>query len=622
MHRQPPAPSTLSTHSQKRSRWQPLHHTARTGRVAVAALALFGSWPTAHPATAAPAPATLASNLPSGRSVGTTITWLATATTMKDAVYRFSIDASDQKVEAVRDFSPASTFDWTPLSDGVYTVHMTAKDGFNASSAVDAATTFTVASRVKGGTASVTRLSNPLVVLYSTPACTSGTVRVMFRPDVKGSTWTSMTPRQCTAGTDLNVVVARMQAHTHYLLRHVVSTGTRTIASPTLSFATGTPSAGLKISKFVLKTAPTTQSDSGAPYIFHALNANPSSALANPIITDLKGNLVWYYNTLSSGLSMVWPLHILQGGNVLLLGRDSTHKTGDNVLREINAAGSVVRETTIAAVNAQIARRGQLIYAFHHDAIRLPNDSTVTLGETQQMVKGKMIMGDIIIALDKNFNVSWTWSMFDHLQSPAVFPAALICKLSYPGSLCALPDQNAYDWTHANSLGYSPEEGDLTLSIRHLDLVLKIDYRNGAGAGAIVWKFGKGGSFKLASNDKTLWFSHQHNADLINPTTVLLYDNGNTRCLAPGAKNCQSRGQEWKINQKTRTATPIFSATIGTFSQALGSAQLLSNGNLTFGGGYPSSREVEYLPNGTPIYELDTTGAEYRAYRLKTLTSF
>jgi hypothetical protein len=50
-----------------------------------------------------------------------------------------------------------------------------------------------------------------------------------------------------------------------------------------------------------------------------------------------------------------------------------------------------------------------------------------------------------------------------------------------------------------NSL--SPADGDLVLSIRHQDWVIKIDYRNGAGDGPVVWRLGADGDFAVNSTD-------------------------------------------------------------------------------------------------------------------------
>ena len=62
------------------------------------------------------------------------------------------------------------------------------------------------------------------------------------------------------------------------------------------------------------------------------------------------------------------------------------------------------------------------IGVFHHDAISLPNDEVAVLATTEQITSGVQgpgqvdIIGDLIVVLDRNFQVVWTWDAFDHLD--------------------------------------------------------------------------------------------------------------------------------------------------------------------------------------------------------------
>jgi arylsulfate sulfotransferase len=579
------------------------------------ALAMVTAWPGGSVATAAGAGVSLSASLPSGQPVGTTITFTGHSTGMRNPVYRFSVGSA-----VVRDFSRTPSFSWTPLHEGAYTVQVTAKDGFAATNASTSWVTFAIASRVQGQGSVVTPTANPLVALYSAPACAAGSMVVQFRP-AAGGALQSTAPQPCRTGQSVNVLVAGMRPNTSYLMQHVVINGAHRTTSKLLAFTTGAPPAGLKITTFTVKQSAMAQSDPSTQLIFHALIPTPAITIANPIATDLSGQLVWYYDTLHSGLALVWPLHILPGGTVLLFGRDQYRTDGDDVLREVDLAGDPVRETNIDAVNAQLIKRGQdIIYAFHHDAIRLPNGDTAVIGEIQRRVGKIDVMSDLVIVLDSNLQVVWTWNAFDHMTPLTHYPPDLTCNITYPLTLCNLPDALSEDWTHANGLGWSPEDDDLTVSIRHLDWVLKIDYRNGKGNGNIVWRLGKGGNFIIKSSDPYPWFSHQHNAYLVDPTTMVLFDNGNTRCLRPGVKTCDSRGQELKLDEGDHVATVLANDDLGSFRQALGSAQRLANGNLFFAGGFPVSRESEFTAAGKLVYELDTAGAEYRDYRLAGLS--
>ncbi|MGH2408952.1 MAG: aryl-sulfate sulfotransferase, partial [Chloroflexota bacterium] len=340
----------------------------------------------------------------------------------------------------------------------------------------------------------MSRTANPLVALYSAPACAKGTLVVQFRP-AAGGAWQSTAPQPCGGGTSINVLVAGMRPSTSYVLRHVVAGGA---PSTPLNFTTGKPPTDLKITTFTVGQAPTAQADPTSQVIFHALIPNFPPKVANPIGTDLSGHLVWYYDTLRSGLTNIWPVHSLPGGTALILGKDKYDPKGDNVLREIDLAGDTVRETNIDVVDAQLSRRGQEpIYMFHHDAIRLPNGDTAVLGATQKKFNGQDVMSDMAVVLDSNLQVVWTWDMFNHFTPPATFPASSGTR----SVLGALPDPKSHDWTHGNALDYSAQDGDLLISFRNISTVLKVNYQHGHGDGNVVWRLGKGGDFTIKSSD-------------------------------------------------------------------------------------------------------------------------
>src|SRR5208337_2074181 len=105
-------------------------------------------------------------------------------------------------------------------------------------------------------------------------------------------------------------------------------------------------------------------------------------------------------------------------------------------------------------------------------------------------------------------------------------------------------------------------------------------------------------TFVNTYNDVWPWFSHQHDAGIENggsgPMTI--FDNGDTRIAAAplglgtacaGTGNihpwdCNSRGMALNVNFTNMTATPVVSLDLGGYSTAMGSAQLLGNGNYFF----------------------------------------
>jgi len=161
------------------------------------------------------------------------------------------------------------------------------------------------------------------------------------------------------------------------------------------------------------------------------------------------------------------------------------------------------------------------------------------------------------------------------------------------------------------------------VSVRHQDWVLKIDYENGAGDGHVIWRLGQGGDFTVNSTDLNPWFSHQHNAHYIDDSTIILFDNGNTRHASD--PNAHSRGQVWKVDEQTMTATLLVNVDLGNYSDHFGGAQRLANGDYSFLSGAQGTapklfgQTIEVRPDGSKAYVLQVNMGEYRSFRIQTL---
>jgi arylsulfate sulfotransferase len=214
-------------------------------------------------------------------------------------------------------------------------------------------------------------------------------------------------------------------------------------------------------------------------------------------------------------------------------------------------------------------------------------------------VRGKPTQynGDMVLVLDQNFQVAWAWNAFTWLN---------VHRLPTLG-------EGPADWLHANSVAWSPEDGNLIVSLRSQDWVIKIDYADGTGDGHVIWRLGRGGNFRIISSDPAPWFSHQHDVRYINNNTLVLFDDGNTRRSKEPQAN--SRGQELILNEKTMRAKLVVNANLGDYAAALGSAQMLPNGNLDFDSGI-AEQSIEVLPTGRKSYVLrmNMPGSQYRSY--------
>src|SRR5262249_45277546 len=150
-------------------------------------------------------------------------------------------------------------------------------------------------------------------------------------------------------------------------------------------------------------------------------------------------------------------------------------------------AGTTLRETNVNALNAQLAARGQgPIANISHDAQRLPDGKTVILAQPVRTVSingtPRQYTRDMVIVLDEDFQITCTWDGFDYLDVNR-------------GPIHEDTTRDPVDWTHANSVNWSPSDGNLVVSMRNQDWVIKIDYAGGTGDGHVVWRLGQDGDF-------------------------------------------------------------------------------------------------------------------------------
>jgi len=230
--------------------------------------------------------------------------------------------------------------------------------------------------------------------------------------------------------------------------------------------------------------------------------------------------------------------------------------------------------------------------------------------------------------LDRDLQLLWYWDSFDYmdprraaiLAETCSYPASLACSTFYGAG-------SANDWLHGNALQLMPD-GNILYSARHQDWLVKIDFRNGAGSGDILWRLGADGDFALSGGEEDAWFSHQHDAQLLpDGVTLLLFDNGNTR-IAHNGDQGSSRGQVWRLDENARVASLVLNADLQVNSAALGTAQLLSNGNYHFDAGFipdPTNRAarisqaLEVDPGGNIVWGMQINAQEYRSFRLNDL---
>lgn len=626
-------------------------------------------------AHATPTISSLAPSAASPQPIGTVITWTATATDTDPGqlVYRFSTKAPGASSVSLiaRDFHTTNTFMWAPIStEGTWTVQATVTNQATNKAATLLATfkLTPIATTATGPLA--TKTAHPLVALYSAPPCAAGsTILVSFKP--AGSTQSPKTTNleNCTGTTSMNFYIAGMEPNTPYLMVHKVFTGGTSVAGPNVYFRAGAiPANIVALTPATTIVRPVDTFTSTAENMILLDYISPGGTTVRiPTLVDLAGNTIWYYPALFPQFSRFF-IRPLPGGTMLIFIDDPTITVpnttfqASQLLREFDLAGNTVRETNVTRVAQQLAAKfpswnvcnwssvigcadGQTaVLDFHHDSQRLPNGHTLVLMSTEKVftdgTQGSSptnpidILGDLVVDLDVNFQVSWAWNSY--LQEDLNRAAVLGETCTPTGGGCPpfnfLPISN--DWLHSNSLHYSRPDGSVLVSQRHQDFVLKLNYVNGTGDGHIVWRLGLGGDFAMTgTSDPYPWFSHQHHAgwDIPGQPVMSMFDNGNTRVSPPptGTGSGDSRGYVINVDETNMTATPLLLADLGNYSFALGTAQRLSNTNHDYAftsgivnpGPYGQSIEVvgAPAPTGTLNYTLQGAGSMYRAYRLSSL---
>jgi arylsulfate sulfotransferase len=366
-------------------------------------------------------------------------------------------------------------------------------------------------------------------------------------------------------------------------------------------------------------------------------------------LTNLAGVPSWSYCVNGAHMFLT---RAVPGGTVLLINNTSFT---DYSVSEMNLAGTTLNSITEAAANLQLAALDQQsIIDFNHEAMRLPNGYTAIIAHNEALYTNAQggtpqhpvdVMGDEVLVLDTQWNIVWTWNAFNCPNCATELPvtrAAPLGETCHPcantqtGDCCPVTlASQANDWLHGNSLAYDSTDGNLILSLRNQDMIVKINYDNGAGNGSLIWTMGNGvGNFTMLNTPgiPLPWFSHQHDVEVWtnkSPKQLTLFDNGNTRrATNPSA---DSRGQALVINETPGAMTVDIHTNVDFtfYASGYGTSQILPNGNYWWQGGAApgpdNTRSFEYYPSGYTggtVYAIQFADTAYRSFRLNPASGF
>ncbi|MDP6174054.1 MAG: aryl-sulfate sulfotransferase, partial [Rhodospirillales bacterium] len=269
---------------------------------------------------------------------------------------------------------------------------------------------------------------------------------------------------------------------------------------------------------------------------------------------DEEGEVVWIY--LSD--SRIAGVHQLQNGNLFFHHVDFRTIEMDmlgNVVRQFHAA-----QRPFGPVSNSIPIEAE---SLHHQPHELENGNFLALTASAREIdnyytsvtdpaaprKTQRVVGDNIVEFTPSGEIVWSWNTFDYLDTDRAGYGLLEpywWVRGFPGAL---------DWTHGNGVTQDPYDGNVMVSLRHQDAIIKIDKKTKE----VIWILGDHGGWKGDLADKLLtpvgdvaWPYHGHNPRVTGEGRFVMYDNGIVGTLPPNPmKNpgaCLARAVEFEVD--------------------------------------------------------------------------
>lgn len=248
---------------------------------------------------------------------------------------------------------------------------------------------------------------------------------------------------------------------------------------------------------------------------------------------DINGDVRWYLTNYA-----LWDNIRLENGHMLIsterLINNPYYMTG---LYEIDMLGKIYTEYSLPG-------------GYHHDYYELPNGNLLVASD--DFANGKGTVEDYIVELDrKTGEVVKTFDLKDVLNME-------------DGKS---ENWSSYDWFHNNSVWYDEKTNSITLSGRHQDAVINIDY----DSGKLNWIIGDSTDwsedyqkyfFKPVGNKEFEWQWSQHAAMITPEGYVFILDNGNNKTKLEKeyvkAENSYTRGVMYKIDTENMTIEQVW----------------------------------------------------------------
>ena len=247
---------------------------------------------------------------------------------------------------------------------------------------------------------------------------------------------------------------------------------------------------------------------------------------------DVNGDVRWYLTNYA-----LWKIDRLENGHLLVsterLVNPPYYMTG---LYEMDLLGKIYVEYSLPG-------------GYHHDYYEMENGNLLIASDDFNNAKGTV--EDYIVELDRETG-----------EIVKTFDLKTVLNMSDGKS----ENWTDYDWFHNNSVWYDENTNSITLSGRHQDAVINIDYETGE----LNWIIGDSTNwseeyqkyFFTPIGDDFEWQWSQHAAMITPEGYVFILDNGNNKSKIKEeyvpASESYTRGVMYKIDTDNMTIEQIW----------------------------------------------------------------
>ena len=247
---------------------------------------------------------------------------------------------------------------------------------------------------------------------------------------------------------------------------------------------------------------------------------------------DVNGDVRWYLT-----INALWEINRLSNGHLMVsterLVNSPYYMTG---MYEMDLLGKIYKEISLEG-------------GYHHDYFEMPNGNLLVASD--DFNSGSGTVEDVIVEVDINTgDIVKSWDLKDVLNREDGKSENWV----------------EYDWFHNNSVWYDEATNSITLSGRHQDAVINIDY----DTGDLNWIIGDPTNwsekyqkyFFTPIGDDFEWQWSQHAAMITPEGYVFILDNGNNKSKIKEeyvpASESYTRGVMYKIDTDNMTIEQIW----------------------------------------------------------------